>query len=183
MSLSDYQFIELSPGIDLSGFNCEDADINDFLINDALHYQNEKMANTYLFIDDDKKIVAFFSISNDCLNDLGVEKGYTNTDWNRFHRKADIPNEKRIRSYPAVKIGRLGVCLEQQKTGFAYELMDFIKGFSVINHKPACRLLLLDAKNKERQIKYYSNNGFIFLLDADKLDNNRIMYYNLQILD
>jgi len=33
--------------------------------------------------------------------------------------------------------------------------MDFIKGYSIMELKPACRLLLLDAYNKPKQIKYY----------------------------
>jgi GNAT superfamily N-acetyltransferase len=127
----------------------------------------------------DNKIIAFFSISNDCLNDLGDGKGYSNKIWNRFHRKVDIPNHKRIRHYPAIKIGRLGVCNEYQKTGLAYELMDFIKGWIIIGLKAACRLLLLDAYNKPRQISYYQNNGFKFLLDDDVNDKNRIMYFDL----
>lgn len=184
MSLADYSLVELSASIDLSTFDCGDQDINEFLKDDALNYQKDRMANTYLFIDDDSnEIVAFFSISNDCLNDLGEDSGYTNKIWNKFHRKAEIPNKKRIRSYPAIKIGRLGVCKKLQGNGLAYELMDFIKGYSVLNLKPACRLLLVDAYNKEKQIKFYSRNGFLFLLDSDEHDEKRIMYYNLQRLE
>jgi hypothetical protein len=182
LPLADYQFIELHNGIDLSGFNCGDADITAWLKDDSFNYQSEKMANTYLFMDG-QIIIAYFCISNDCLNDEGEEKGFTNKIWNRFHRKADLPNEKRIRSYPAVKIGRLGVSVQQQKTGIAYELMDFIKGFAVLDHKPACRLLLLDAYNKQRQVNYYTNNGFRFLLDSDETHDKRIMYFDLNRLE
>jgi hypothetical protein len=182
LPLADYQFIELYNGIDLTNFDCGDADITEWLRDDSINYQSEKMANTYLFVDGGL-IIAYFCISNDCLNDEGEDRGYTNRIWNRFHRKTDLPNTKRIRSYPAVKIGRLGVCLEQQKTGIAYELMDFIKGFSVLNHKPACRLLLLDAYNKPRQVNYYLANGFQFLLDSDEASGKRIMYYDLHKLE
>lgn len=179
MSLADLQFIELTQAIDLTGFDCGDPDITNWLKDDAVNYQNEKMANTYLFMNGND-IHAYFCISNDCLNDEGEAKGFTNTIWNRFHRKTKLPNEKRIRSYPAVKIGRLGVCLDAQTNGLAYELMDFIKGFAVFEHKPACRLLLLDAYNKPRQIKYYERNQFQFLFDLDKDNGKRIMYFDLQ---
>jgi GNAT superfamily N-acetyltransferase len=139
----------------------------------------QKIANTYLFIDDNGEIVSFFSISNDCLNDLGEDKGYTNTIWNRLHRKIFLPNEKRIRQYPAIKIGRLGVSQKYQRNGLAYQLMDFIKGWALLEHKPACRLLLLDAYNRERQVKYYQRNGFNLLLDDDITDRTRIMYFDL----
>lgn len=181
MPLSDYKLVELTPQINLSNFDCGDADISNWLKEDSVDYQTQSMAKTYLFLDN-QDIVAYFCISNDCLNDLGDGKGYNNTVWNRFHRKTKLPNVKRIRSYPAVKIGRLGVCLDQHKTGLAYELMDFIKGFSILEHKPACRLLLLDAYNRPRQIQYYQKNGFQFLLDSDEEKENRIMYFDLHKL-
>jgi GNAT superfamily N-acetyltransferase len=177
--LSDFTFIQLDNEVVLQHFDCDDADINEFLKEDALNYQNQYIADTYLFVDNLKAIVAFFSISNDCLNDLGEVKRYTKTIWNRLHRKIYIPNDKRIRQYPAIKIGRLGVSKSYQRHGLAYQLMDFIKGWSVIDHKPACRLLLLDAYNQERQVKYYQRNGFNFLLDNDANDRTRIMYFDM----
>lgn len=179
MELSDFQFIVLSEGIDLSIFDCDDLDINEFLKEDSLNYQKQKIANTYLFIEGTGKVVLFFSISNDCLNDLGEIKGFSKTIWNRFHRKNDIPNTKRIKQYPAIKIGRLGIDKSLQGKGLANQLMDFIKGWVVIDHKPACRLLLLDAYNKEKQIKFYQHNDFTFLLDEDVDDRTRIMYFDL----
>ncbi len=174
MSLTDFDFDLLTEEFDLSKFDCDDTDINEFLKEDALNYQKEHMANTYVF-HEDKQVKAFFSILNDCLHD----KGYAPNVWNKFHRKRKIPNTKRIKQYPAVKVGRLGVCKELQGTGVAYELMDFIKGYSIIEHKPACRLLLLDAYNKPQQINYYERNGFIFLNDRSTKDSTRLMYYDL----
>jgi GNAT superfamily N-acetyltransferase len=169
----------LDKQIVLHHFDCDDPDINEFLREDALNYQLQKIANTYLFIDDNDDIVAFFSVSNDCLNDLGAVKGYTNTIWNRFHRKIFLPNDKRIRQYPAIKIGRLGVSKSYQRNGLAYQLMDFIKAWILLGLKPGCRLLLLDAYNKERQVTYYQRNGFNMLLDDDANDRTRIMYFDL----
>ena len=179
MELSDFTFTALDKEIALHHFDCDDTDINEFLQEDALNYQTQKIARTYLFLDDRSEIVAFFSISNDCLNDLGEVKGYTNTIWNRFHKRTFLPNDKRIRQYPAIKIGRLGVSKNYQRNGLAYQLMDFIKGWATLDHKPACRLLLLDAYNKERQVKYYQRNGFNLLLDDDAHDRTRIIYFDL----
>lgn len=92
MELSDFEFGSLNSALEIANFDCVDTDINDFLKDDAINYQHQKIANTYCFFQDNK-VVAFFSISNDCLNDLG----YTNTVWNKFHRKTKLPNEKRIR--------------------------------------------------------------------------------------
>ena len=57
--------------------------------------------------------------------------------------------------------------------------MDFIKGFTLFNHKPACRLLLLDAYNKPQQQKYYLRNDFQFLDNSSTQDVTRLMYFDL----
>ncbi|WP_256004872.1 GNAT family N-acetyltransferase [Pedobacter deserti] len=167
----------------IATFDCGLADITAFLHDDALAYQSEKMANTYLFEDGNKNVLAFFSISNDCLNDLGEEKGFNNNIWNRLHRALRLSNPKRIRQYPAIKIGRLGVHKDLQGSGIAYQLMDFIKGWLILDHKPACRLLILDAINQPKQLKYYDRNGFRFLLKSDESAKTRIMYYDLDNLN
>lgn len=178
MDLSDFRFTMLSDEDNLTDFDCCDDRINDFLINDSKDFQSEKIANTYLFKKGDS-VVAFFSICNDCLNDLG----YQNNIWNRLHRKIKLPNEKRIRQYPAVKIARLGIDKNYQGKGLSHQLLDFIKGWTFIEHKPACRLLILDAYNKEKQLTMYQKNDFVFLLDSDKGEEHRFMYFDLMRLD
>ncbi len=178
MDLSDFTFSPLADEDVLESFDCGDGDINDFLVNDSKNYQKEKITNTYLFKDRDV-IAAFFSISNDCLNDLG----FGNNAWNRFHRKTRLPNAKRIRQYPAVKITRLGVHLAYQGHGLSHQLLDFIKAWTFIEHKPACRLLLLDAYNQEKPLSVYMKNDFTFLLTNDKDDKSRIMYFDLMRLE
>jgi hypothetical protein len=174
VQLSDLSFSLLNPSFNLPGFDCGDADINDFLHNDAVHYQNQRLANTYLF-SQGKKPLAFFSILNDSLNVRLHSKKATKT----FHKKVQVPFDKRKKQYPAIKIGRLGVDMSQQGSGLAYSLMDFIKGYCLLELKPACRLLILDAYNKTRQLKYYTQNGFEFLYDEDKDDKTRLMYFDM----
>ncbi len=93
LELSDYYFSPLSENDILTYFDCDDQEINEFLIEDSQNFQKEKITNTFLFKDTTGKIIAFFSISNDCLNDLG----YENSVWNKLHRKINLPNQKRIR--------------------------------------------------------------------------------------
>ena len=181
MGLEDFTLKKLNENIDLSSFDCGLEDINEFLREDSFNYQKQNISNTYLFVDEMNRVKCFFSISNDCLNDLGEIKGFTNSIWNRFHRKR-IPNEKRIRQYPAVKIGRLGVDKSLHRSGIGSQMLDFIKGWTFVEHKPACRLLLLDAYNQEKQVNYYIRNDFRFLLDMDEKDTTRIMYFDLSSL-
>lgn len=179
LDLDKLYFSKLSDRSLVDKFDCDLDDITSFLQDDALNYQDQKIANTYIFTDLNKNILAYFSISNDSLNDLGNEKGFTSTVWNRLHRFIRLTNSKRIRQYPSIKIGRLGVHKSLHGTGLAYQLMDFIKGWVTIGHKPACRLLVLDAVNQPKQLRYYGRNKFKFLLDADHNNKTRIMYYDL----
>ena len=147
---------------------------------DSKFYQVESLSNTYIFWTSNNEVAAFFSISNNCLtaDDGGF---FNNKVWNRFHRKVPIPNSKRIKQYPAVLVGRLGVDKKYHKTGLAYQLMSFIKEYAVIDCKPACRLLLLEAVNKERQISFYKRNDFMLMLN-DENDPTRLMYFDLDRL-
>ena len=90
----------------VESFDCGDADLNDFILNDALPYRKEKLAITYAYVDrhDNSKVVAFFCLSNDriSLTDFDDKSRY-----NRFSMR--FVNKKRLKSYPAVKIGRLAV--------------------------------------------------------------------------
>lgn len=178
MDLSDFAFSILNIDDILDSFNCEDNEINEFLLKDAKNFQDKKITNTYLF-KKHNQIVAFFSISNDCLNDLG----YENSIWNKLHRTIKLPNNKRIRQYPAVKIARLGIDKNYKGNGLSHQLLDFIKGWTFIEHKPACRLLILDAYNKSIQPATYQKNDFNFLFDSDKREKHRFMYFDLMTLE
>ncbi len=59
---------KLSDKFDLTTFTCGRNDIDEFLKDDALNYQNEKLANTYLIHSKENVIVGYFSILNDSLN-------------------------------------------------------------------------------------------------------------------
>lgn len=178
MDLTTFTFSHLNEFDDLSMFNCDDEKINEFLLEDSKNFQKERIASTYIFRSNNE-IAAFFSICNDCLNDLG----YENNIWNKFHRKIKLPNDKRIKQYPAVKIVRLGIDIKYQGQGISHQLLDFIKYWTFLEHKPACRLLILDAYNQEKQLRMYLKNDFIFLMDSDKSEKHRFMYFDLLRLE
>ena len=51
----------------VESFDCGDADLNDFILNDALPYRKEKLAVTYTYIEkgNPNNVAAFFCLSND----------------------------------------------------------------------------------------------------------------------
>lgn len=158
--------------------------MNEFLRDDAQNYNNELLGVTYIFTLDSnpKEIVCFFTVSNDSLK---IDQ-YPNKVRRKINKQ--IPHSKQMRSYPAVKIGRLGV--NKGYKGIGSPLMDFIKAWFSHNNKTGCRFLLVDAYNEEDVLKYYQKNKFQFLLeevDETQIDKDgkpkplrtRIMFFDL----
>ena len=90
----------------VAAFDCGDEDLNGFILTDAPLYRKEKLAVTYTVFEksNHNHIVAFFSLSNDRIS---ISDFDSKTKYNRFSRRFN--NHKRLKSYPAAKIGRLGV--------------------------------------------------------------------------
>ena len=95
----------LEEGDNIESFNCGDTDLNDFILNEAPLYYNTLLAVSYIAKISDK-VVAYFSLANDRVS-LGDFE--SKTDFNKF-RKHRFVNEKRLKSYPAVKVCRNARC-------------------------------------------------------------------------
>jgi len=113
LTLTPDKLVRLNPDVKIADFDCGDADLNEFLRDDAATYLTELLSVTYLVMDK-QRIAGFFSLSNDKLTCAPDEDGRKAT-WNRLQRA--IPNKKRRKSYPAVKVGRLGVCADMAMNG------------------------------------------------------------------
>jgi hypothetical protein len=128
----DCTLLRLTPAINLSGFDCGNPDLNDFLKNDALKYDGQLLGRTYVFTLDSKpeEIVCFFTVSNDSLR---VEN-LTNNTKQKITKEIDYAKQRK--NYPAVLVGRLGVNkfvkqrLENSTDSpLGVQLMNFIKGW------------------------------------------------------
>lgn len=155
-------------------FDCGDSDLNEFLLSDALAYTRNLIAVTYIFENfKEKETVGFFSV----LNDKITAEQTSNSGWKRFRKS--IPERKRFKSYPAVKIGRLGVSLSYQSKGLGSSIIEYIKGLFLDSNKTGCRFITVDAYNNEKTINFYKKNGFIFLTELDQKEETRLMYFDL----
>ena len=170
------RIVRLSLDTVIGDFDCGDSDLNDFLGTDARNYLLQLLAVTYLIMDNDKP-VAFFSVFNDALTSDPNLPGIKTT-WNRIVRA--IPNDKRRKIYPAVKLGRFGVTKEIQSKGLGTEILDWIKMSFVTNNKTGCRFITVDAYNNERTLKFYQRNEFNFLSPDDEKKDTRQMYFDLK---
>ena len=171
---SRYEVRKLSADEQIKSFNCGDEDLNDFLLNEAALYRKALLAVTYVFEDKNtRKVAAFFSLANDKVSLSDFEN---KTEFNRF-RKMRFANEKRIKSYPAAKLCRLGVDEELKGHSIGTLLLDFIKSYFVVDNKTGCRFLTVDAYADA--VPFYLKNGFIPLNEEDKNDDTRLLYFDL----
>lgn len=174
-----YEVRKLSADEQVKSFNCGDVDLNDFILNEAAPYRKAMLAVTYVFEDKvTKQIAAFFSLANDKVSLSDFEN---KTEFNRF-RKNRFVNEKRLRSYPAVKLCRFGVDESLKGQSIGTILLRFIKSYFVIDNKTGCRFITVDAY--ANAIPFYMRNGFVPLNDDDKDDPTRLLYFDLnEVMD
>lgn len=88
-----------------------------------------------------------------------------------------MPEGKKYRSYPAVKIGRLAVHSDYQKNGFGSQLLDYIKGMFITHNRTGCQYITVDAYKDS--LRFYEKNGFKYFNERDKARDTRQMYFSL----
>lgn len=170
----DFEIVRLKGKEQILPFDCGNQDINDFLTEDALDYQGGLMAVTYLAVNKERDVIySYFCLLNDKLAYL---PGDDKRAWNRLNRK--VSNHKRMKSYPAVKIGRLGTQTKYSCQGIARDIIDYVKLLFVRNNKTGCRFLTVDAHKDA--IGLYEKCGFSFFTENDKDDETRLMYFDLK---
>ncbi len=157
-------------------FDCGDPDLNGFFIDDAENYQNQMLAKTFVLIEDDGKIIAYFSLLNDKISHTTIEKNL----WRKV--KGKFPHDKHMGSYPAVKIGRLAVSLEYRGRNLGSGLISAVKQILINNDSvSACRFLTVDAYKEA--LLFYQKNEFKFLVnDIENCEFTVPMYYDLMQL-
>ena len=170
MSLKQYKLSELET---LKPFDCGDEDLNEFLMNDARFYDEQMLAHTYVFMDDNE-IVAYYCLLNDKISQTDLDKSL----WRKLRK--NIPHEKHYDSYPAVKIGRFAVSQKYSGQSIGTSIIDSIKLKLFENSEySACRFLTIDAYRGA--ILFYERNGFMPLLKEPDPEQPTIpLYFDLR---
>jgi GNAT superfamily N-acetyltransferase len=171
---------------EIACFDCDNNDLNEFFQKDAFAHKQHLLAETYFFQPreaTEEEIffpVALISFLNDAIviekeERKGEKKGF----WDYLRK--NVPHEKRgYPSFPAVKIGRLGVQKEYQRLHFGTSLLNMTKDLFLTNNRTGCRFITVDAENNEATITFYKKNGFDFLWDKDSSSTTRIMFFDLK---
>lgn len=164
----------LNIGDTISAFDCHDEDLNDFILNEAGLYRNALLSVTYVVEDkSSEEVLAYFSLAND---KISISDFDSKTEFNRF-RKHKFVNEKRLRSYPAIKIGRLAIATSAQHQSIGTYLLEFIEDYFIVDNKSGCRFVTVDAY--ANAIPFYIKNNYQFLNDDDGDGRTRVMYFDL----
>lgn len=174
---SEYHVHRLLESELVTHFDCGDDDLNEFIIKDARLYRQALLAVTYVLAkhNNPNHVVAFFSLANDRVSMSDFEN---KTDFNRFRKHRHFPQEKRLKSYPAVKICRLGVDLSMKGLHVGSSILDFIKQYFTIDNKTGCRFITVDAYLDA--IPFYEKNGFHLLnTDDEGSAHTRLLYFDL----
>jgi len=169
---NDCEFIVLSEGHLISGFDCGNADLNDFFNREAILYKRQLLSDTCFFRhrDSGSAVCAFsFSASSIKTADLPGSR--------RKKVKELVPREKSLKSYPGILIGRLGVSTAFGGQGVGSQLVSFIKDFCFSNFTYFVRFLLVDAYNEPAVLGFYQKNDFIpvFSTEAQEKETYRQM--------
>lgn len=173
IDISQLHISRLEEGEMIESFDCGDADLNDFILREAPFYQEALLTTTYVArVKNDT--LAYFSLANDrvSLGDFDSK-----TEFNRF-RKHRFVNEKRLKSYPAVKVCRFAVNRCYAGSGIGTILMDFIKVYFLQNNKTGCRFVTVDAYLAA--ISFYEKNHFYPLQPNDDDTHTRLLYFDLK---
>lgn len=171
----DYRVRRLGDDVRIESFDCGDADLYDFILNESFLYKDELLAVSYIMENESGKAIAYFSLAND---KVSLAEFDNKTEFNRF-RKQRFINEKRLKSYPAVKICRFGVDVSVRNLHIGSKLINFIKWYFVTNNKTGCRFVTVDAYINA--IPFLWKNDFHPLTEGDKDDlHTRQLYYDLK---
>ncbi len=167
-------------------------DLNEFFAKDHSLYYDELLGKSYCFTlnENPNIIVCAFTIANDSIKTNVIP----NASKKRVNKK--IPHVKKMRSYPAVLIGRLGISKDYARKKIGTELMNFIKSWFVDGkNKTGCRFIVVDSYNEQIPLAYYTSNGFVYLFNeideekeyykTPKEENlkTRLMYFDLIVLN
>ena len=166
--------VRLTPDYVLSAFDCGDSDLNEFLLEDAKHFLEKRIANTFI-LEDNGCIAAYFCLLNDKVSRVEV----TNSRWKKI--KDSFPEGKRFRSYPAIKIGRFAVSKEYQDRNIGSMLLDLLKDqLNTQVSQSAFRFITVDAYLSA--IHFYQKNGFVELSQKEEDEHTRLMFFDMMEL-
>jgi GNAT superfamily N-acetyltransferase len=175
------KIIKLTDSCAIKPFDCGVQDLNEFLLYDAKIYLKYLSSTTYI-VESEKKTIAYYSLLNDVLNiDPHTDNEFEDEISAIIADKdyAFLLEMKETSIYPAVKIGRLAIDTEYQRSGYGTEILQLIIMSFLYDNRTGCQFITVDALNNKDTLRFYEKNGFSFVTLSDYNKPSRQMYKNL----
>lgn len=170
---NDWELFRLKEDTTIKPFTCGESELDSFLLHDAKKYLKHLGYVTYI-IESSDKTVAYFSLANDAIP-------YTAIDdfWEEIREELDAEKHNFLKDnkvFPAVKIGRLAVHTDYQKSGIGTDIIKYLIHSFTHNNKTGCQFITVDAINKPDTNKFYLRNKFQYFTNNDSALPTRQMY-------
>lgn len=135
----------------LEGFDCGDAEINDYYRNLAYAHYAAGITETYCFypIGDGCSQEDSAAFADLCCSSINLKV------WPEERKQEAGLDRFAYASFPSMKLTRLGVDREFHGLGVGTHLLDAVKNYLVQNHLFGCRFLQVDAYNTEKTLRFY----------------------------
>ena len=175
----EFTVLQLTENHTIKPFDCEDDDLNDFLFKEAIPYQKQMLATTFI-IENSERTLGFYSILNDSMQ-IKEELFSSKSQYKKFVGGL-LPHLKRhLKNIPSLKIGRLGVDKTCKGKGLgSMILQNIISDCIALNTKQACRLITVDAYRQA--FPFYERFGFQYISKNDENEEVRQMFLDLMTI-
>jgi GNAT superfamily N-acetyltransferase len=157
----------------VAGFDCGDSDLNEYFNEDAIEAHTLMTCETFALFHNSVEgvVLGLVSVCNDV---VAVKK------LRMFSQFSSTPETKlNYKEWPAVKIARLAVKKEMQRTNVGTHLLNLLKKLFVFENRTGCRVMTVDAYNNPDVVRFYQKNEFQFLTEKDSNKATRAMWFDL----
>jgi ribosomal protein S18 acetylase RimI-like enzyme len=155
---------QLAGKVRLDSFSCPIAEYNEYLLNEALRSQNDRMALTWLFRERSTGVIAaYMSLIADAIKLSVTEKELHNLNYP-------------FKTVPAMKIAKLAISasFQEKYRGIGSLMIEMAAHIAEAcnEHYFACRFITVDAdiEHNESVMEFYRKNGFVL---NDEMNNKR----------
>jgi len=172
-----FEVTRIEKDYSIKSFDCGDADLNDFILNDASLYYQARLSTSYVLEDSETgEVIGYFSLAHDRIS---LTDFTSNSAFNRF-RKHYFARGKMFKSYPAVKICRLATSVKYRGQGIGTMIVNMVISSYQQDNRAGCRFVTVDAYRTA--LPFYYEQGFLPLSKEDEDSDTRLLYFDLQQL-
>lgn len=166
----------------LQSFSCsKNPEIEDFIRNKAVDFALKKISVTYLLVDDERNILAYFSLTHKVV-EIGTEN-LSNTTKKRLEKFSTLNSSRSCFSASAFLIAQFGknftAGLNESISGI--QLMDYV--FSILTkaqHLVGGGLVFLECEEKSELLDFYTNSKNNFKIFGQRFsESEKVKYIQL----